>query len=431
MKITFLLGILVLIGGILFLSYSYTKPITKDENSIHKRSQQGVTNDTPKPNLFSKITTQDNRVNKAKPSKNDSGNQYTLITVSGNVIDDKGNPVDNVSLLTNAEITEDIKTDLNGNYRFQFPKATIGINGIKIRFIKHGYVYQSKHIDNIKVDKKSAYKIDVVLDRISGYAVSGYILDDTNNNGVAGIRLSLYSKEKQRATRVVSSNEQGHFSIPYVPPANDYTVRVINTPSFIVEPFNLPNNITVSNAPVNLTLLATRIEGDVGDLNLNLRDAFSLPLESLNVSINQGGKMLSQGITDANGIVSFENAPDGKLNIQIDSLGMRITNLERKKHDNVTITADLGYNDLVVNVIGEDDSPVVCQQASLFYSYSKDGYTVRSTTPLAYDETGAIRHSGLGDGSRKLLLSECLKHRGASVSLELGTIEETVRLSPD
>jgi len=41
-----------------------------------------------------------------------------------------------------------------------------------------------------------------------------------------------------------------------------------------------------------------------------------------------------------------------------------------------------------------------------------------------------IYYSGLGDGARKLLLSGCLKHEGASVSLELGVSPETVRLAP-
>lgn len=347
------------------------------------------------------------------------------ITLLGTVTDDKNNPVEGVNLVFNGSLVKNIKTNKQGEYAATFELKTLRENDlVNIRFVKLGYTPQSLSLKSSNLSNPEEKLRDIALNRLSGFSIRGYVRNEASNRGVALQRVSFYSAKQQRATRIVSTDINGYFDVPYVPPGDDYEVRIITSANYSYDTAQPLSDIVVTNSPVDVSLYVQAKQENTDDFVIELVGTALQPLAGIELTLSQSAKSIATATTNENGQARFSHVPLGRLNLSAPALNMRVNGLEREKHQNTQLLADTGFNELVVHVLDKAGQAVSCKDSHLFYYYKAKGYTVRSSLALVFDESGTAIANNIGRGKHALVLNGCLGHQNHTQSLNIEDFTE-------
>lgn len=270
--------------------------------------------------------------------------ESTDYTISGNVIDPNGNPVENATvtlykfnLVTEEwDVVDTDLTDADGYYEFT------GLEDGRYR-VDYNYTLTS---DSIPTE--------------TGYfVINGYATDESSNPYIAAT-VNLYNQRGQMLNTTFT-NGSGYYEFSNVPEGNQYTVEIIPAPSDNANTIVLDN---VSTTPGNAV-----IAGTVVDIN-------GEPVEGATVVVSNGGNEWRM-VTEADGIYSFEVPSAGNYN--------------------VTITYPVSYRvdtDSYTNDFGDPIAPVLNADSFIISGYvhdTDDNVIVGATVKLLDNQGNELR----------------------------------------
>ncbi len=339
-------------------------------------------------------------------------------TLRGIVTDEQNTPVADVFIrISGSSSSQAARTDANG--RYQMPFKTQDNYHHKIHFTKANYQSLAKALpDN---SQGNDYIVDANLTALSGLTVTGNVVDKNTGDPVTNQRVALYSPNLRYSTSYVSSNIKGQFTIKNVKPAEDYEVRMSTDRNHRYVPTPSSKGISISDSSTVLSLEVESLQFELGTFTATIRNQQHAPLANLTIELSQGSYLIAKQQTDSNGVVSFAEVPAGSLQLYERSLPLRASGIDRNRHDNITLTADHGDQEIRIAVTGTNGQAVVCNRSQLSWRYKENDVSISSSKTVQSDSLGIIRRTDLGSGEHTLSLSGCPEHKNKTQQINIGS----------
>lgn len=351
------------------------------------------------------------------PSLNEPTELPKRIMVSGRVLDEDNQPVEN-ALVSDESNFGHVRTDATGAYQIEIKMPRF--KSPFLNFLRSGYQENRIGVPMDQINEEAGVVLNVQLrEAVNSTTVHGWVGNDIGQ-GLAGHAVELRARSLQNTIAIfyaVISDENGDFTFEGIRSGVEYRLDIQPTKKYAgysLEPYLVSLN-TARTVIVLDTLELVDINGMiVGTDNAPVAD-FSVNIQNLSVDTPD------QRITsDSSGFFKLDAFPAGEVKLSTNAPEyFKITGLtiRENNYQQLSLMIDRGNYHLSGWVSDVNDVPLAKARVTLNATFKVNQYQSYSYRSTLTDENGEFRFQQVGSGDHSLSVfsagyqTQVIKHR--------------------